>query len=86
MPYRQLEGFTSGLHNIISAFPTADYSGLRKRIAKLDLLSYLPVDPDDRSITIAVDSTGIKVHKSGDYIERKYGKRKKYIKIHFSVR
>jgi hypothetical protein len=64
MPYRQLEGFTIGLHDLIFAFSTADYSGLRKRIVKLSLLSYLPIDPDDGPITIAVDFTGIKVHKS----------------------
>jgi len=36
MPYRQLEGFTRSLHKLASRLPSADYSGLRKRILALN--------------------------------------------------
>jgi len=36
-------------------------------------------------ISIAVDSTGIKVQKAGGWIERVHGKKKRYVKLHFAV-
>ena len=42
----------------------------------------LSIDP----FSIAVDSTGISVHKSGGWVERKHGKKKRYVKLHFAVR
>ncbi|MEM1545749.1 MAG: transposase [Candidatus Methanomethylicia archaeon] len=36
-------------------------------------------------VTIAVDSSGVSVHKSGGWVTRVYGRRKHYIKIHFAV-
>jgi hypothetical protein len=36
-------------------------------------------------IVIAVDSSGVSVHKCGGWVERIYGKKKRYIKIHFAV-
>jgi hypothetical protein len=32
-----------------------------------------------------VDSTGIKVEKAGGWVERKHGKKKRYVKLHFAV-
>lgn len=32
-------------------------------------------------IVIAVDSTGVRVHKAVGWVERKYGKKKRYVKI-----
>ncbi|RJS85693.1 hypothetical protein CW706_00665 [Candidatus Bathyarchaeota archaeon] len=34
---RQLEGFTRALNHPVSRLPSADYSGLRRRILGLDL-------------------------------------------------
>jgi hypothetical protein len=36
-------------------------------------------------VTIAVDSTSISVYKAGGWVERKHGKKRRYIKLHFSV-
>jgi hypothetical protein len=36
-------------------------------------------------ITIALDSTGVKVEKAGGWVERKHGKKKRYVKLHFAV-
>ena len=85
MPYRQLEGFTRSLHNLVPKLPSADYSGLRKRILALPVDPYQPLKPKQEPISIAVDSTGISVQKAGGWVERKHGKKKRYVKLHFAV-
>jgi len=85
MPYRQLEGFTRALHRLVPQLPAADYSGLRKRILALNPDPYQPLREADEPVTIAVDSTGVKVHRAGGWAERKHGKRKRYVKLHFAV-
>ena len=59
-----------------------DYSGIRKRIVKLKLDLDKSLRDTKELITIAVDSSGVKVFKGGGWIKRKHGKKKKYIKIH----
>jgi IS5 family transposase len=86
MPYRQLEGFTRSLHTLVPALPPGDYSGLRKRILRLDVDPYRGLRETNEPVSIAVDSTGIKVQKAGGWIERKHGKKKRYVKLHFAVR
>ena len=52
-----------------------DYSWLRRRILRLDLRPYMSLRGYDGPVSIAVDSSGVRV----------YGGRKRYIKIHFAV-
>ena len=86
MPYRQLEGFTRALHRLIPSTPTrADYSGIRKRILRLTIEPYRDLKETNEPVTIAVDSTGISVHRAGGWIERKHGKKRHYVKLHFAV-
>ncbi len=85
MPYRQLEGFTKALHRLVPDLPQGDYSGLRKRILGQPIDPYRHLAESLEPITIAVDSTGISVHRAGGWIERKHGKKKRYIKLHFAV-
>jgi len=86
MPYRQLEGFTRALHRLVpSTPPRADYSGIRKRILHLSVDPYRDLKETNDPVTIAVDSTGISVHKVGGWIERKHGKKRRYVKLHFAV-
>jgi len=85
MPYRQLEGFARALHRLVPGLPSGDYSGLRRRILGLDLAPYEYLREVDEPIAIAVDSTGIKVHRAGGWVERKHGKRNRYVKVHFAV-
>lgn len=84
-PYRQLEGFTRALNRLLPKLPSADYSGLRRRILGIDLSPHECLDSSGDVIVIAVDSTGVKVHKSGGWIERKHGKKKRYVKIHLAI-
>ena len=86
MPYRQLEGFTRALHRLAPTTPTrADYSGIRKWILRLPVDPYRDLKETNEPVTIAVDSTGISVHKAGGWIERKHGKKRRYVKLHFAV-
>jgi hypothetical protein len=87
MPYRQIEGFTRALNKLITKLPSIAYSWIRRRIIKLDLNPYKYLKKYNGPITIAIDSSGIKVHKSGEWIKRIHGKKKKYIyKIHFCAK
>jgi hypothetical protein len=86
IPYRQLEGYTNTLHRLVPELPSGDYSGLRKRILKLPVDPYKDLSESDEPVCIALDSTGLKVEKAGGWIERKHGKKKRYVKLHFAVR
>jgi len=85
MPYRQLEGFTRALHRLVKAAQTADYSGIRKRMLRLGLDPYVGLRESSEPVAIALDSSGVKVEKAGGWVERKHGKKKRYVKIHFAV-
>jgi hypothetical protein len=86
MPYRQLEGYTNTLHRLVPELPSGDYSGLRKRILKMSVDPYKGLSGSSEPVTIALDSTGLKVEKAGGWIERVHGKKKRYVKLHFAVR
>jgi hypothetical protein len=85
LPYRQLEGYTRILHRLVPDLPHGDYSGLRKRILRLPVDPYQGLRETNEPVTIAVDSTGISVQKAGGWVERKHGKKKRYVKLHFAV-
>jgi len=85
MPYRQLEGFTRNLHRLVSQIPSGDYSDLRKRSLALNPDPYRHLKETDEPVTIAVDSTGVKVRRAGGCVERKHGKKKRYVNLHFAV-
>jgi IS5 family transposase len=85
MPHRQLEGYTRILHRLVPELPQADYSGIRKRILRLPVDPYTHLKDTDEPVAIAMDSSGVKVEKAGGWIERKHGKKKRYVKIHFAV-
>jgi hypothetical protein len=85
MPYRQVEGFTRALNRLIPRLPSIDYSWVRRRILMLNLSPYDSIRDSDEAVVIAVDSSGVSVHKCGGWVERMYGGRKRYIKIHFAV-
>ena len=85
MPYRQLEGYTRILNRLVPELPSGDYSGIRKRILRLPIDPYGELSESTEPVSIAVDSTGISVHKAGGWIERKHGKKRRYVKLHFAV-
>jgi len=84
MPYRQLEGFTRALGNIVDV-PSGDYTGLRRRVLELDMGPFEGLQQSEEPLSIALDSTGVRVLKAGGWIERVHGVKKKYVKVHFAV-
>lgn len=84
LPYRLLEGFKMALNRLLPRLPPADYSGLRRRILGIDISLHESLEGSD-DIVIAVDSTGVKVHKAGGWVERRCRKKKRYVKIFFAV-
>jgi hypothetical protein len=86
MPYRQLEGYTRVLHRLVPQLPEADYSGIRKRILRIKVDPYRHLSESTEPVTIGMDSTSVKVEKAGGWVERKHGKKKWYVKLHFAVR
>ncbi len=64
LSYKQLEGFTMDLNRLLRRLSPADYSGLRRRVLEVDLSPYEDVEGSD-DVVIAVDSTGVRVHKAG---------------------
>ena len=60
-----LRGFTRALNRLVPRLPSADYSGLRRRILSLDISLHESLKPLDEPMVIAVDSTGVSVYKAG---------------------
>ena len=85
MPYRQLEGYTRVLHRLAPDLPSANYSGIRKRVLRLPVDPYRHLSESTEPVTIAVDSTRVKMHRARGWVETKHGKRFRYVKRHFAV-
>lgn len=84
LPYRQLEGFMRGLSQYVDGLKAPDYTTIWWRIAKMkvDLASTVDVDKD---VTIAVDSSGIKVSNRGEWMHKKWKVKRGFIKVHLAV-
>jgi hypothetical protein len=85
MPYRQMEGFVRRLAAFLPDLKSADYTTLFRRIQRRDLP--LPVAPEllAEDITVAVDSTGIRVTNRGEWMREKWGARRGWIKLHVMI-
>jgi hypothetical protein len=84
--YRQLEGLTRSLGRIFPTLPVIDYSWIRRRIVLLgeDSVGY-NMRSIDGPVVIVLDSTGVKVCRSGSWLERRYSRRRGYLKIHLAI-
>lgn len=84
LPYRQLEGFTRALSQHVDGLKAPDYTTIWWRVArmKVDLVSSVELDKD---VTIAVDSSGIKVSNRGEWIRKKWKVKRVFIKVHIAV-
>jgi hypothetical protein len=60
-----------------------DYSWVRTRIKSSFL--YEPLKVPNGPVIIAVDSSGVGVHKAGGWVTRLYSGKRRYVKIHFTV-
>lgn len=83
--YRQEQGFLESLQKWIPIPDVISYTQINRRMNKLglDLVKSL-ANQEDAQI-IAVDSTGIKLYNSGEWIREKHNKRKPFLKLHIAV-
>jgi hypothetical protein len=84
LPYRQLEGFMRALSQHVDGLKAPDYTTIWWRVAKMkvNLESSVALD---RDVTIAVDSSGIKVSNRGEWIHKKWRVQRGFIKVHIAV-
>lgn len=82
---RQIEGFSHSLHKLAPIPQVPSYTQISRRFNKLGLnLIDSLADPTDGQV-IAIDSTGIKLFQSGEWIREKHNKRKPFLKLHVAV-
>lgn len=83
--YRQEQGVLQSLNHWVSLPGVISYSQMQRRITTLglDLVESL-AHPEDGQV-IAIDSTGIKLYNSGEWIREKHKKRKPFLKLHIAV-
>jgi transposase len=84
LPYRQLEGFMRALSQHVDGLKAPDYTTIWWRVAKMDIDIARNVELD-KDVTIAVDSTGIKVSNRGEWIRKVWKVKRGFIKVHIAV-
>lgn len=83
--FRQEQGFLQSLQKWIPIPDVISYSQIDRRINEigLDLVKSLAKQEDTQ--IIAIDSSGIKLYNSGEWIREKHKKRKPFLKLHIAV-
>jgi len=84
LPYRQLQGFTLALARWEPALMVPCYSTTCRRLNKMRV-SLAPVTEPGKPVTIAVDSSGIKVGDRGEWMRQKWRRRRGFLKVHLAV-
>ncbi|MGA9171160.1 MAG: IS5 family transposase [Nitrososphaeraceae archaeon] len=89
LPYRQLEGFLNVMSEHIPRLKekVPDYTTMWWRVVKIKIALKPEINQKEKEgiLTIAVDSTGIKVTNRGEWIRDKWKERRGFIKIHVAV-
>lgn len=84
LPYRQTQGFAQSIFMLMGLddLKIPSYSQINRRSETLDL-SVLDI-PTSGNITVAIDSTGLKIYGEGEWKVRKHGysKRRTWRKLH----
>jgi IS5 family transposase len=84
-PYRQTEGFVRFLSKFVEGLQVPDYSTIDRRTNRLQISLDESLIKSNEPVSIAVDSSGVKVHNAGDWIRKVWKVKKGYLKIHFAV-
>ena len=84
LPYRQLEGLTKAISKWEPRLSAPDYTTTCRRANGLDVSPDPRLDPE-KPVTIAVDASGIKVADRGEWIRKKWRRRRGFLKIHLAV-
>ena len=83
LPFRQEEGFVNALSKHVDGLRVPDYTTIWERTQNLDMK--LDGVNTNEPISVAIDSSGIKVSNSGDWIRKKWKVKRGYLKIHLAV-
>jgi hypothetical protein len=83
LPYRQEEGFVRTLSKYVDRLEVPDWSTIWERTKSLDMK--LDGVNTNEPISIAIDSSGVKVSNSGDWMRKKWKVKRGYLKIHLAV-
>jgi hypothetical protein len=83
LPFRREEGFVNALSKHVEGLKVPDYTTIWERTQNLDM-ELEGVDTDD-AISVAIDSSGIKVSNSGDWMRKKWKVKRGYLKVHLAV-
>lgn len=85
LPFRQTEGFVRALARFVPKLRKPDHATIHRRVSKLNLDLADSLRRSNQPVVIAVDASGVKVTNRGDWIRKKWKRRKGYLKIHFAV-
>lgn len=83
LPYRQEEGFVRSISKYVEGLGVPAYSTIWERTQSLDMT--LEGVKTDQPISIVLDSSGIKVTNSGDWMRKKWKVKRGFLKIHLAV-
>jgi hypothetical protein len=82
---RQIEGFAKSLYSLVPIPKIPSYTQISRRFNTLGLnIIDSLAEPKDGQV-IAIDSTGIKLYQSGEWIREKHKKRRPFLKLHVAV-
>ena len=81
--FRQEQGFLQALQQWVPLPAIPSYSQIQRRTTQLDIHFDFP-HSNEKQI-IAIDSSGIKLYNSGQWIREKHKKKSPFLKIHIAV-
>ena len=79
LPFRQEEGFVSALSRYVQGLKVPDHTTIWERTKGLDMT--LEGVKADQPISVALDSSGIRVSNSGDWMRKKWKVKRGYLKV-----
>ena len=82
--YRQEQGFLQTLNQWVSLPAVPSYSQIQRRATQLNVDSNLLPSSNEKQI-VAIDSSGIKLYNSGQWIREKHKKKGPFLKLHIAV-
>lgn len=83
--YRQEQGLLRSLQKYVPIPNIISYTQINRRINKLGLDIVKSLTKQEDGQIIAIDSSGIKLYNSGEWIREKHKKRKPFLKLHIAV-
>jgi IS5 family transposase len=69
----------------VEGLQAPDYSTIDRRVNRLRLVLDESLIKSNNPVSIAVDTSGVKVHNGGDWIRRVRKVKKEYLKVHLAV-